>query len=123
MIDSHLSWFSFCLFGSVASTTTIHVRYLFQSHPLIAEYSDPSMSNLRKCTFWFYVAAEHDEILEHFKYPPNVFDNFIQIDKLILQNDLHNIKNSISWKITSPLRKMRKIVFKFLKTLIKDKKE
>ena len=65
----------------------------------------------------FYVAAEHDEILEHFKYPPNVFDNFIQIDKLILQNDLHNIKNSISWKITSPLRKMKKIVLNFLKNI------
>lgn len=66
----------------------------------------------------FYVANEHSELLDSFKYPPNVFDSFLLSDQqeaeakaeqaeaaskqtLMLLDAIHN---SISWRITTPLR-------------------
>jgi FkbM family methyltransferase len=69
----------------------------------------------------FYLATEHEDLGEHFVYPPNVFDDFVSSDvaflkalntekdkKLrLLQGDLAHLKemeDSLSWKITAPLR-------------------
>lgn len=81
----------------------------------------------------FYVAKEHSILLEKFKFPPNVFDQFITYDFYIsskknkkleyesdiyksriddLQKEIGLINNSISWKITKPLRKIKKLIEK-----------
>ncbi len=81
----------------------------------------------------FYVAKEHSILIEKFKFPPNVFDQFITYDFYIsseknkileyendiyksrvdeLQREIYLINNSISWKITKPLRKIKKLIEK-----------
>lgn len=77
----------------------------------------------------FYVAPKHKELLEAFKYPPNVFDDFVLAIEINLQNQVinidfaaqkqaqelqkqisdlqaqyHSMISSRSWKITKPLR-------------------
>lgn len=73
----------------------------------------------------FYIASEHPELLEAFKYPPNVFDEFILHDTLQAvsraqqteeraqqaeeraqqeASTLQILYNSRSWRITAPLR-------------------
>ncbi len=66
----------------------------------------------------FYVSDEHRELITAFKYPPNVFDGF-KINALDttekqllaereratrLENELHTVYSSCSWRITHPLR-------------------
>jgi FkbM family methyltransferase len=74
----------------------------------------------------FYVAEEHSELKKAFYAPPNVFDNFrlppflcsvdlSEIEKL--REEIHRLKrvehyaydmqNSLSWKVTAPLRWLR----------------
>jgi FkbM family methyltransferase len=81
----------------------------------------------------FYVAKEHYILLEKLKFPPNVFDQFITYDFYIsskenkkleyenniyksriddLQKEIALINNSTSWKITKPLRKIKKLIEK-----------
>lgn len=76
----------------------------------------------------FYVAEEHGELLSPFKYPPNVFDEFVLSGQVEAENrassagtrvaaleqecvvgakakaELTAILNSRSWKVTAPLR-------------------
>ena len=66
----------------------------------------------------FYVSKEHSELLSFFKYPPNVFDEFIsdQVIQLseqakksqelaqLAQRQLDDLYSSTSWFITKPLR-------------------
>jgi FkbM family methyltransferase len=96
----------------------------------------------------FYVSREHEEFVEYFKTPPNVFDEFIthdeynnrkkintlennieilkvnydELNKIVeeknekfdhisnenlqLRNEIHEIHNSNSWKLTLPFRKI-----------------
>lgn len=85
----------------------------------------------------FYVAKEHQELCVSFKYPPNVFDNFVLVEEIKLKNQVEQIAedaktqaedaehqfqiklaqleqnhdamlNSTSWKITKPLRLLKK---------------
>lgn len=79
----------------------------------------------------FYVAKEHSELVSSFKYPPNVFDEFIlsaqfQAEQKMQQaeerallaeeevkhtkNILENMTNSMSWRVTEPLRKVKKFI-------------
>ena len=89
----------------------------------------------------FYVAKEHQELKSAFKYPPNVFDEFVlaqevklredvekltrEAEKLVLETEkslkesllqMHLTKqmyeNSLSWKITKPLRDIKKLFFR-----------
>ena len=83
----------------------------------------------------FYIASEHSALIENFKFPPNVFDEFItydlyiankKIQKLEFNNNIYMsrineieqevslITNSLSWKLTNPLRKIKKIIEKKL---------
>ena len=83
----------------------------------------------------FYVAAEHKELLVHFKYPPNVFDGFqtrseieaqelarlyearaVQAEARAVQAESDNLQSmaelqaiyaSISWRVTKPLRAIK----------------
>lgn len=71
----------------------------------------------------FYLAKEKKELISKFDYPPNVFDEFIQyrtffaeeqsmsLNKKIeyLKKEIENIKNTFSWRITKPLRKIKKM--------------
>ncbi len=59
----------------------------------------------------FYLENEHLDLLNFFKYPPNVFDNFILASQVApnartvaLSDALTSIIESRSWKITEPLR-------------------
>lgn len=79
----------------------------------------------------FYVANEHPELLKSFKFPPNVFDNFILHDTQVaesraiqaeikvqqLERELDSVYQSYYWKITFPLR-WTKLRFHFLYKLI-----
>ena len=82
----------------------------------------------------FYVSKEHRELLESFKYPPNVFDSFklpaeVKLSNLsaemseltqhydlllkqqhVLLQEQHALLNSTSWRITQPLRLAMKFV-------------
>ena len=66
----------------------------------------------------FYVAKEHQKILNEFSTPPNVFDDFILYDTkkyqermvyaesrvVEVENQIRKLKSSFSWKVTAPLR-------------------
>lgn len=73
----------------------------------------------------FYVAIEHSNLCSHFKYPPNIFDNFITARQLELESLLQQAKRqrleqnrkletlekqiqqilaSTSWRLTVPVR-------------------
>ncbi|WP_159011704.1 FkbM family methyltransferase [Bradyrhizobium sp. S69] len=56
----------------------------------------------------FYVSHDHPELRLPLALPPNIFDNFVQIEQLDevvrLQIQLATLKNSTSWRLTSPLR-------------------
>ena len=69
----------------------------------------------------FYISKEQSKLIPAFKYPPNVFDNFIsarvkeleeRLDKAhdqirlgeINSTELKNVYQSRSWKITKPIR-------------------
>jgi len=77
----------------------------------------------------FYIANEHSDLDLAFRYPPNVFDCFVKdepfyknrISRLeneldLLNNEIKNkdklindVFSSLSWKVTEPLRLIRKI--------------
>jgi FkbM family methyltransferase len=56
----------------------------------------------------FYVSHDHPELRRPLALPPNIFDNFVQIEQLDevsrLQAQLAALKNSTSWRLTSPFR-------------------
>lgn len=75
----------------------------------------------------FYVANERSDLLPFFKYPPNVFDDYVLASevrleketKLLksllneatrsvdgLQNELESMRGSKSWRLTKPLRRI-----------------
>lgn len=81
----------------------------------------------------YYIAKEHLNLLAAFKYPPNVFDNFVlasvaeanqrvneadarlqDVDARLQETnkELELIKTSLSWRITKPLRTLRKLTRK-----------
>lgn len=71
----------------------------------------------------YYVAAEKSELVASFKYPPNVFDDFIRLElhDALQRRDLAESRaveaesqaqimyNSFSWKITRPFRGIARI--------------
>ncbi|MES9845628.1 MAG: FkbM family methyltransferase [Candidatus Sedimenticola sp. 6PFRAG5] len=36
----------------------------------------------------FYIAKEHSELCEKFRYPPNVFDDYMDFDRIVLEENL-----------------------------------
>jgi FkbM family methyltransferase len=61
----------------------------------------------------FYVAAGHPELVAAFRFPPNVFDNFVQGAEgtareraLRAEAELTAMKASRSWWLTAPLRRV-----------------
>lgn len=72
----------------------------------------------------YYLSKEHRNLAEHFRIPPNVFDNFIQYqywDALAkceqhvqaLQQSIKKITSSWTWRLTKPFR-TPKIILKAL---------
>jgi FkbM family methyltransferase len=63
----------------------------------------------------FYLAKEKEDLLSRFTYPPNYFDDFVvysmsedgQLEMVRWQHDL--MANSLSWRITAPLRRIKDI--------------
>ena len=89
----------------------------------------------------FYVAIEKKEIIETLKYPPNVFDEYITKKEFLLlqttqefdlkyeqaeariqhaESTLITMKNTLSWRITKPLRFINSKV-KVIKSRFKTK--
>lgn len=56
----------------------------------------------------FYVAKEHPELCAALVLPPNIFDNFVQVEHLTalenVQQELALLKRSSSWRMTAPVR-------------------
>lgn len=66
----------------------------------------------------FYVSQEHSELLEAFKYPPNVFDDYVLVTQKTAEfhaqqaearaqqaeGRVNEMTRSKSWRITAPLR-------------------
>ncbi len=77
----------------------------------------------------YYVSGNHSYLTDAFQYPPNVFDNFtlyrtvkaeLQVNYLnhvIIQhvNEIQAIKNTLSWRITNPLRMLKQLYKTFVK--------
>ncbi len=88
----------------------------------------------------FYVAKEHQELKNAFKYPPNIFDEFVLAEEVKLREEFEKVahdaeklavdtekivkatmaqveqtkqmyENSLSWKITKPLRVIKSLFF------------
>ncbi len=61
----------------------------------------------------FYVSDNHPELCSSLALPPNVFDNFVQIERLDdiarAQGELAALKDSTSWRLTAPLREGKRI--------------
>jgi FkbM family methyltransferase len=60
----------------------------------------------------FYVSQEHPELRLPLSVPPNIFDNFVQMEQLNalaqLQDQLTALKSSASWRLTAPLREVKR---------------
>ena len=66
---------------------------------------------------YFFVALEHNDLADSFKVPPNLFDEFIiwrhanygaePVRRKLedLESKLQHINDSLSWRMTAPLRK------------------
>ena len=81
----------------------------------------------------YYVASERPELMGAFKYPPNVFDNFTSfrvVEAEARANDaearasaaeakISNIINSISWRLTAPLRSTFRVFSKMQRAYMK----
>lgn len=66
----------------------------------------------------FYLAEEHSDLADRFKYPPNIFDDFVQArfhgiqaeqermqaERDALRNEIDALRSSRSWKVTRPMR-------------------
>ncbi|PIF21347.1 FkbM family methyltransferase [Candidatus Pantoea floridensis] len=44
----------------------------------------------------FYLAKEHNELKHHFRFPPNVFDNFIQNKEIIKDGKIKSLENEVN---------------------------
>jgi FkbM family methyltransferase len=53
----------------------------------------------------FYVSHDHPELCPSLALPPNIFDNFVQAERL---DELAALKNSMSWRLTAPLRESKR---------------
>ena len=60
----------------------------------------------------FYVADEHSELLQYFKYPPNIWDNYRLYSNVALHEELRALRQSMSWKVTKPLRWLCRMICK-----------
>ena len=73
----------------------------------------------------FYLAREHEDLAGKFQYPPNVFDDFVSAANIeanirasaaeakadaaeakagVLANEVNDMCQSLSWRLTAPLR-------------------
>lgn len=66
----------------------------------------------------FYLAEEQNRLREHFRHPPNFFDNFVTA-RLVdaearahaIERDLRRLQGSWSWRLTRPLRFLRRTIY------------
>ena len=52
----------------------------------------------------FYLANEHADLSDAFRYPPNVFDNFVLGSQQQAERTLQATYRTLSWRVTKPLR-------------------
>lgn len=58
----------------------------------------------------FYLANAHTELLPAFRFPPNVFDQFVLRAQQQAEEQVNILLNSTSWRITAPLRRAAKLI-------------
>ena len=79
----------------------------WEPHLLAHDYDFVYFDGLNR----FYLAHEHRELRETLALPPNLFDDYVQIDQLreleAAKNELALLKNSTSWRMTAPVRALR----------------
>ena len=72
-----------------------------------ADYAEVYADGLNR----FYLAREHADLASRFRYPPNVFDDFVQASEGLAldrarraEAQLRSMRASRSWRVTAPLR-------------------
>jgi FkbM family methyltransferase len=70
----------------------------------------------------FYLSHDHSELRAKLALPPNVFDNFVQAERLLelehLRDQLTALKSSTSWRLTAPIREAKHSLQFFPKTVL-----
>lgn len=105
--------------------STEEVHHQWEDLLLAADYVFVYADGLNR----FYLAREHEELAVAFKYPPNVFDDFVsagQIEANVraqaaeakaqqTEAALNTIYSSLSWRLTAPLRAASRLVNKMFR--------
>lgn len=71
--------------------TTIEAHEEWESSILNSAYSLAYCDGLNR----FYVANEHSELLQSFRYPPNVFDGFVRVDQWEAQRRVQKFEERV----------------------------
>ena len=81
---------------STIPLSQVECQQTWEPRLLAASYTFAYADGLNR----FYIENKHLDLLACFKYPPNVFDDFL----IPSQVTLSDIEKSWSWKVTKPLR-------------------
>jgi FkbM family methyltransferase len=88
---------------STLPMSQVECHHTWEPQLLAASYTFAYADGLNR----FYIENKHLGLLNFFKYPPNVFDNFILASQVVADaraDLLTSMIESRSWKITEPLR-------------------
>ena len=121
------------------------IHNLWESSLLDNNYQLAYSDGLNK----FYLASEKSELLINLRYPPNVFDRYIRVDQINSElrsekagaqaqqaseraasaeaqaqhaaAELTAVHNSLSWRLTAPLRMVSRVISAFLQWSLAQK--
>jgi len=95
-------------------SSSVEAKHVWEPILLGAGYSMSYADGLNR----FYLAHEQSELAQAFKYPPNVFDRFVMAAQRSAEErakraeeaekTLAAVHSTISWKITAPLRLLKR---------------
>lgn len=120
-LSIHRPWV--ILLESTEPGSQVEAHFFWEDSLLSNHYSFVYFDGVNR----FYLANEHQDLLNKFKSPPNVFDNFIPwvaVDYyqqfmneketvFNLQKKINEIYSSNSWKYSLPLRQISKVIKRF----------
>jgi FkbM family methyltransferase len=104
--------------------STVEVHLQWESLLLEVDYIFVYADGLNR----FYLAREHEDLAGKFQYPPNVFDDFVSAGHIeanirahaaeakagVLANEVNGMCQTLSWRLTAPLRSANKLAKKLL---------
>ena len=85
---------------STLPLSQVECQQTWEPRLLAASYTFAYADGLNR----FYIENVHLDLLAFFKYPPNVFDEFVLASQVTLSDELTSMIKSRSWKVTKPLR-------------------